>query len=235
MAYTESTVGQLVAEKPGRARVFERYGIDYCCGGRKPLAVACQEKGLDVSTVVVDLERADSSIAPRERDWTKAPMADLCTNIEQTHHAYLREELPRLEYLTGKVANRHGSGDGRLVQLHDLFVAFKGELEQHMEKEERILFPMIRDLEANGTTDFHCGSLENPIRVMFMEHDNAGAALERMRALTDGFVPPAEACNSYRSMLDGLAAIEADMHTHVHKENNILFPRAVEAEAKARR
>ncbi|HEY7089694.1 MAG TPA: iron-sulfur cluster repair di-iron protein [Tepidisphaeraceae bacterium] len=232
----ESLVGQLVSQRPARARIFDSFGIDYCCGGGKSLAAACSARNLDVDTVVAVLRAFDAeAAAPADsRDWTKASMAELCDHIEQTHHAYLKQELPRLEQCLRKIAARHGPGDARLVELLDVFLSFRAELEQHAMKEERILFPLIRRLEAGDSpTTFHCGSVNNPIRVMVMEHDHAGAALARMRDLTDGYQAPPDACNTYRSTMDAMLQLERDMHRHVHKENSILFPRAAEAEAKA--
>jgi len=232
--YTESTVGQLVVERPARARVFEKLGIDYCCGGKKPLGQACAEKKLDVTAVVAALQKADSDRAAAERDWGSSSLTELANHIESTHHAYLKSELPRLDFLTHKVAAVHGPHNPKLVQVREIFIGLKAEMDSHMQKEEQILFPLCRKLEQGGAgaAASHCGSVQNPIRVMIMEHDHAGNALEQMRALTDDYTPPAEACNTYRAMLDALAVLEHDMHQHVHKENNILFPKAVRVEAE---
>lgn len=226
-------VGELVAEKPGRSRVFEKLGIDYCCGGKRPLDVACAEKGLDPETLLQALKAFDaaSSAGGDGRDWRTAPLSELADHIVATHHAYLREELPRLSALVNKVAGAHGEHRPELLQVREIFAALKAEMEQHMMKEEQILFPMCKVLEtANAVPSFHCGSVQNPIRVMEHEHDSAGNALHRMNAMTHGYTPPQEACNSYRAMLEGLERLEADMHQHVHKENNILFPRAIALE-----
>lgn len=220
-------VGQLVAEQPGRSRVFERWGIDYCCGGRKPLADVCASKQLDVADVVRDLEVDDANATPSETDWRSEPLAKLCDHIEQTHHGFLREALPRLSMLTAKVAERHEQKDPRLAELRDVFEGFREELESHMVKEERILFPAIRSVDEGVP----CPHLSSPIQVMLAEHDDAGAALAAMRTLTDEFRPGPDACNTHRAMLHALAELESDMHQHVHKENNILFPRAIEREA----
>jgi len=229
----ETTVGQLVTERPARARIFESFGIDYCCGGKKPLAQAIAEKGLDQNTVLRILDTFDEQTPAVERDWSKATLTELADHIEQTHHAYLKNELPRLEYLVNKVANRHGSHTPQLVELAQVFNAFKAELESHMQKEEVVLFPICRQLDsATGPQHFHCGSVENPIAVMIREHDDAGAALSRMRELTNNYTPPLDACNAYRALFDSLRQLEQDMHRHVHKENSILFPKTAELEAK---
>ena len=230
----EVTVGQLVTERPGRARVFEAFGIDYCCGGKKPLKQAIEEKGLSQNTVLGILDALDEQgPAAHERDWSTAGLSDLADHIEQTHHAYLKRELPRLEFLINKVASKHGEARSQLVDLARVFKAFKAELESHMQKEEVVLFPICRQLEsAKSPTRFHCGSVENPISVMIREHDDAGDALKRMRELTDDYMVPADACGTYRAAFDSLKELELDMHRHVHKENSILFPKVIELEQK---
>lgn len=229
----DKTVGQLVAEQPARSRVFEKAGIDYCCGGKKPLAQACEEKGIPVDSLVREIEALDTVSPAPEVDWTTESLGALCDHVVKAHHDYLREALPRLTFLTEKVSNAHGDRDFRLAQLTAVFAAFREELESHMMKEELILFPLIRRMESEKrVVSSHCGSVQNPIQVMLAEHDDAGADLAKMRALTDDFTPPSSACNTYRAMLDALTALEADMHQHVHKENNILFPRAIELESK---
>jgi regulator of cell morphogenesis and NO signaling len=228
-----TTIGQLVTQRPGRARVFERLGIDYCCGGKMPLSEACADRGLDAQAVLDELAANEQASSGEERNWSDAGLTDLCDHIEATHHAYLRDELPRLGAMVDKVAAVHGDREPELRELVTVFRAFRSEIESHMAKEEQVLFPMIRRLdEAEALPSFHCGTVNNPIRVMEYEHDSAGAALARMRRLTHDFTPTPEACNTYRAMLEGLTALERDMHLHIHKENNILFPRASALEAR---
>jgi regulator of cell morphogenesis and NO signaling len=229
----EATVGELVAEKPARSRLFEELGIDYCCGGRKPLDQACRDEGLDPEQVVRRIEEADRQAAAPERDWTRASMSELADHIEQTHHAYLRKELPRLSELTSKARQVHGENHPELIEVERVFLGLRGELESHMMKEEQILFPIIRQLEqSDAAPTFHCGSVNNPIGVMEDEHDNAGRALSRLRELTGDYAVPEDACGTYRAMLDALEHLEWDLHLHIHKENNILFPRASRREAE---
>ena len=229
------TVGEIVTRRPALSRIFENVGIDYCCGGKKCLEEACKEKHLDPQEVLIQLieaEAAGETEAP-EIDAAGMTLTELADHIEQTHHAYLRSELPRLDALTQKVFSVHGQKEPRLRELRSAFVALAQELSSHMMKEERILFPMVRTLEASGTAPtFHCGSLANPIRQMEHEHDQAGSWLVRHRELTDGFQSPTWACNTYRAMLDALAHLERDLHQHIHEENNVLFPRALEMEAR---
>ncbi len=229
-----ATVGDWVRDRPDRSRVLERLGIDYCCGGKRPLAEACRERGLDVETVVDQLIEPDDAATGDVTDADALSLTDLADHIEQTHHAYLRRELPRLGAMVRKVAAVHGERCPWMLELDGVFAGFVAELDSHMMKEEQILFPLIRDLEANGSGPdaSRAMSVGNPIRVMEHEHDDAGRALERMRTLSNGFAPPADACNTFRAMLDGLAQLEQDMHQHVHKENNVLFPKAIELEAR---
>lgn len=227
---SDTQVATLVLEQPGRTRVFEQLGIDYCCGGKKPLAAACAERGLDVTAVISALEglREDE---PGESDWTAATVAELCAHIVDHHHGYLREELPPLRQLVDKVAGRHGGGHPELVEIQETFHTLADELEQHMVKEERILFPACVALEAGTAADFPFGSVENPIRMMLDDHDEVAAGLQQLRALTNAYAPPSGGCNSYRALFDRLHTLETDTHRHIHEENNILFPRAVALES----
>ena len=231
---TSHRVGQIVAEHPHVARVFEELNIDYCCGGKRPLIEVCRERGLDAGQLVERLVGLpEPANEPQEKDWTTATLAELCDHIVHEHHDYLREELPRLTAIIAKVVHAHGARDSKLAEVQKVFAALRNELEPHMIKEEIVLFPSIRALEARSEAlPFPFGSLANPIRVMISDHDHAGDDLARLRELTGDYVPPASACNTYRVMLDGLATLERDMHQHVHKENNILFPRAIALEQR---
>jgi regulator of cell morphogenesis and NO signaling len=225
------TVGELVVERPSRARVFEKFGIDYCCGGKKPLQQACQERDLDCAAVIGELENEQAEPANAERNWVSASLTDLCDHIEQTHHQYLKQELPRLEFLMAKVASRHGDKRPVLVEVQRVFAELKAEMDAHMMKEERVLFPLCRQLDvAEELPEMHCGSVRNPIEVMIREHEHAGDALSQIRSLTDNYMCPADACNTYRTLFDALEQMERDLHVHVHKENNILFPKAIRLE-----
>lgn len=227
---TDTHVAALVLEQPSRARVFERFGIDYCCGGKTPLETACAERGLDLVAVLAALDepRADED---DDVDWAAAPVADLCAHIVGHHHAYLRDELPPLRQLADKVARVHGDNHPELVDVRATFAALADELEQHMVKEERILFPACVALAEGAADSFPFGSVENPIRMMLDEHDEVAAGLTRLRALTNAYSPPGDGCNSYRALFDRLQTLETDTHRHIHEENNILFPRAVALES----
>ncbi|QDU89792.1 Iron-sulfur cluster repair protein YtfE [Pirellulimonas nuda] len=224
----QATVGELVRAVPGRARVFESLKIDYCCGGKVPLAEACAKMQVAPEAVLDALGQVDGAERTPLVDADCMGLTELADHIEQTHHAYLREELPRLDFLTEKVSRVHGDKDPRLATVREAFLALKNELEPHMMKEEVILFPLIRELEASADQpqQHGCG-VAGPIRQMEHEHDLAGDALAILREATDGFAPPEWACNTYRAMLDSLDQLEADMHQHIHKENNVLFPKAL--------
>ena len=225
---TNSTVAQWVSEFPQTSRLFEQLQIDYCCGGNVVLGEACQRQRLDAEDIVVQLTQfaADPQHEAAE-NWLQSGLSNLCNHIEQTHHEYLRQELPRLTDLVDKVVKAHGEHHPKLRELQRVFAALRNELEPHMFKEEQILFPAIRQLEAAANRpSFPFGTVANPIRMMEHEHDNAGSALASLRELTDEFRPPKDACNTYRVMLDSLDQLEKDLHQHIHKENNILFPRA---------
>jgi len=237
----DTTVGELVRERPARSRIFEQLKLDYCCGGKLPLAEACARRGLDVRQVMdhlADFDRRTEAENAAEIDADAMGLTELADHIVRTHHAYLKNELPRLGMMVRKVAAVHGDRHPWMVELSGVFSGFAAELESHMMKEEQILFPLIRQLAgASSGGSGRSGapgapmSVANPIRVMELEHDDAGAALQRMSELSGGYTPPADACNTFRAMLDGLARLQRDMHQHVHKENNVLFPRAIERES----
>jgi regulator of cell morphogenesis and NO signaling len=229
------TVGEVVTRYPALSRVFEQMEIDYCCGGQKTLNEVCRSKGLDPQTFLTTLKESASPGDKPVVDAAAMSLTELIDHIEKTHHAFLRSELPRLDEMTEKVVSVHGEKESRLYQVREAFSALFGELSSHMMKEEQILFPMVRQLDAS-TTDpiFHCGSLANPIQQMELEHEHAGSALEKLQHLTDGYTAPDWACNTYRAMLDALANLERDLHQHIHKENNILFPHALAMESEER-
>jgi regulator of cell morphogenesis and NO signaling len=230
------TVGEIVRDRPSLSRLFEQVKVDYCCGGKKTLEEACRQRGIDPQAFLAQLEDYAAKETVPEVNLTELSLTELADRIERIHHAYLHTELPRLEKMVTKVAAVHGDKEPRLHQIKDVFLALSQELAMHLMKEEQILFPMIRQLEASETLPlFHCGTLANPVRRMEFEHDEAGTALAQLRELTDDYTPPEWACNTYRAMLDALANLEQDLHQHIHKENNVLFPRALEMEQQKQR
>ncbi len=229
-------IGDIVAAQPLTARLFEKVGIDYCCGGKQTLAAACARKNLDPATITAALTTiVQLASAATVVDAAGMSLTELADHIESTHHAYLKEELPRLVEQAERVAYKHGARDSRLAAVATTTRELAEEMISHMAKEERILFPIVRALERGDTGAVHCGSIANPIAQMEHEHASAGDAIGRLRELTDGFTPDTEACNTHRALLAGLAHFEADLHQHVHKENNVLFPRALTLETSLRR
>lgn len=223
-----TTLGALVNTSPGAARVLESVGLDYCCGGQRPLSEACAEKGIDPDDVLRRLAETENG---EQVDWAGMGTVELVDHIESTHHRYLHEELPRLVALAQKVASVHGERHPELVALAGDVVELHDDLEPHMMKEERVLFPLIRSLEdpAAGPPPMDPAG---PISVMMAEHDVAGELLERIRARTGDFEVPADACASYTALYQGLEAVEHDTHIHVHKENNVLFPAVLDHSAE---
>jgi regulator of cell morphogenesis and NO signaling len=232
--FKQESVGMLVAEQPLRAAVFDRFGIDFCCGGKQTLEEACEKIATTPESVIAELRRNDemaSNDSNKSENWLNVSMTALADHIQQTHHAYLKEELPRLQSLADKVARVHGSKDPRLTQVVSVFAQMKEELLAHAEKEEIILFPFIRRLDqgcTKGRPPF--GTVDNPVRCLESEHKDAGDALFRLRELTDNYTAPEQACSSWVALLAGLAHLDLDLRIHIHKESTILFPKAIEAE-----
>jgi len=230
--HPESTVGELVAKHYQSADVFSRYGIDFCCGGKKTLATACSEKSVAFEALAQDLQTAwQTQGLPSGNAATWAPDF-LAEYIVQTHHRYLREALPFLVHYTAKIAQVHGSRRPELKIVEKQMLLLAEELVAHMAKEEQILFPYIKTLVAvqreNGPVGHPpFGTVENPIRMMEHEHEYAGAILENLRELTADFTPPEGACASYQVTFAKLNELYQDLRWHIHLENNILFPKAL--------
>ncbi len=220
------TLGDLVVEAPGRAAVLDRLGLDYCCHGDRSLADACATAGLDVSAVAADLDQSELAATPADYPTEPSALAD---HIESTHHAYLHTELPELVALADKVAGVHGERHPELLEVHRLVAEIRDDLEPHLMKEERVLFPAIRAL-VDGVREFPFGTVQNPVRMMRFEHDRTGELLAELAPLTSDYGVPDDGCASYRSLYERLAALEVDTHRHIHLENNVLFPAAVAIE-----
>ncbi|HEX5482100.1 MAG TPA: iron-sulfur cluster repair di-iron protein [Terriglobia bacterium] len=234
------TVKEIAAGIPSSLSVFEALGIDYCCGGEKRLDEACRAAGLQVETVVQTLDAAAGAAQAGEEtvDWKARSLASLMDHIVEKHHAFCRAEVSRIGPLVEKVVQAHGAAHPELRRIKSLFSELCQELLMHLTKEEQTLFPYISRMEALVTQGLSFprpafGTVQNPVRMMIMEHDHAGAALQEMRSLSTNYQLPPDACNSYRALYDGLKSFERDMHQHVHLENNILFPRAVTMEDAA--
>ena len=223
MTITELTpIGTIAAAVPSSVRVFQRHGIDFCCGGKRTLSAVCQEQGLSFPAIVSDIE-VSARPSATVRTWATEPLDTLIEHIVTTYHDALREELPRLQAMSARVASVHGSTASNLTKVNEVIGDLSADLTAHMQREESVLFPAIRAIAAGGGDT---ASIRVPIWVMEREHDHAGALLEELQRLTGGYAPPEWACATVRALYQGLEELERDMHVHVHLENNVLFPRA---------
>jgi regulator of cell morphogenesis and NO signaling len=234
---TGKTVRELALEFPNATRIFEKLGIDYCCGGNKSLEEACASANLSADEVLRSLASAEPAAAvnQEDRNWQAEPLAELVAHIIGKHHKYIREEIARLGPLFDKVCSAHGTNHPELFRLRSSFHGLAQELSTHMMKEEMVLFPYIVRMEEAvveraPVLPSPFGTVENPVTMMIHEHDAAGGALRAMRQASAGYAPPGDACISYRTLYKALEDFEADLHQHIHLENNILFPRAIEME-----
>jgi regulator of cell morphogenesis and NO signaling len=230
------TVRQLAREIPHATRLFERLGIDYCCGGGKSLAEACAQARIPVAEVLQGLQDGSSPVAVGESaDFSHAGLGELAAHIVNTHHSYVKQEIPRLEKLLAKVVSVHGRNHQELFEVQQVFAALAGELTTHMMKEERVLFPYVTSLQQAAQSGKPAprspfGTVANPVHMMEMEHETSGNAVKQLRSLTSDYTPPQDACFSYNILFAALKEFDLDLHRHIHLENNILFPRAIALE-----
>jgi regulator of cell morphogenesis and NO signaling len=237
--HSTNTVGELAVAIPGATRVFETLGIDYCCGGNRTLDEVCRISNLAIEQVIGSLTQVDQSIPANQQpgDWQQTSLVALLTYIVDMHHVFTRKELTRLEALINKVCSVHGQNHPELLKLETLFQTIKADLLPHMLKEEQVLFPYIEQLEK-AVSDSQpvprpfFGTVQNPVRMMMFEHDTVGEILAEMREVTHNYTVPPEGCMSYRTLYQALQDLEYDLHQHIHLENNLLFPRAIEMENK---
>src|SRR5437764_8044041 len=239
MINSKMTVGEVAIQLPHSTRLFEKLQIDYCCGGSRPLTEACKSAGLEVSAVMAMLE-ADSQADPSASgviDFQRTSVPELIAHILNTHHVFTKAEMDRLGSLMKKVVSVHRENHPELRQAGELFDHLCADLTPHLFKEEQILFPYILALASaaaeNRAAPFApFGTVDNPIRMMMAEHDAAGEILSELRTTTSDYSTPADGCISYRTLYEALEAFEKDLHQHIHLENNILFPRSIELEAR---
>jgi regulator of cell morphogenesis and NO signaling len=237
MSFTGTTrVKEIATANPRAKRVLEDAGVDYCCGGEKSLHDACMHTNVSPEEILKRLQENSKLAGPDEANWAAASLNDLTKHIREKHHRYVREVIPRVRTLLERVKAKHGQNHPELAGIEERFFDLGQEMYSHMQKEEQILFPYIealeRSAEGKGTLEppfFQ--TVRNPVQMMMQEHDSAGEALRALRKLSSAYQAPTDGCESYRELYRSLEEFEADMHTHVHLENNILFPRAVELEA----
>jgi regulator of cell morphogenesis and NO signaling len=231
------TVRDVVLELPHATRVFEKLKIDYCCGGDKPLGEACATAGVEVANLERMLEEAGQADVQGNGslDFRTATLAELIGHILDKHHVYTKAEMARLEALIEKVITAHSRNHPELQGLGGLFQQLCADLKPHMFKEEQILFPYIVEMEKSALQNRPApfapfGTVNNPIRMMMVEHETVGGLLRELRALSSNYTVPSDGCTSYQTLYHALEAFEQDLHQHIHLENNILFPRAIELE-----
>ena len=231
----ETKVKDIALSNPAARQILEDAGLDYCCGGGKSLHEACLHADVPAEEILNRLRENSKHVSPDEANWTSAPLGDLTRHIRERHHRYVREAIARVQPLLDKVEAKHGKNHSEIADIRRLFTEVGREMIMHMQKEEQILFPYIDALEK--ATSAH-GSVEppffqtvrNPIHAMMKEHDAAGELVKQIRKASSEYTAPADACTSYKALYQDLREFEADLHQHVHLENNILFPRAVEME-----
>ncbi len=229
---TQTKVAEVAAAHPASIRVFQKYGIDFCCGGQRPLGDVCAEKKAPFAQLAGELQDAIAAAPAPEEDWSRRPLPVLTGHIVTRYHDTLREELPRLGGMMAKVLSVHGANHPELAAVNRAWQEIHDDLGPHLMKEERVLFPYAERLaEAEGQADglggSPFGSVGNPIMVMEDEHEAVGRALRELRRLTGGYTAPKDACNTFRGLYHGFAELERELHEHIHLENNVLFPRAV--------
>ncbi|MBS1650960.1 MAG: iron-sulfur cluster repair di-iron protein [Bacteroidetes bacterium] len=231
----KETLGEIAAKDLRKAQIFKKYGLDFCCGGKKTVKEACEAKGIDVVQIENELQQAESLAATGRplpyNDWSLDFLSDYIVN---THHSYIKKNLPDIKTYANKVMRVHGNRHPELLKVNELVLAVDGELTPHMVKEEQILFPYIKSLVAakygKQVEAGSFGSVKNPINMMEIEHDAVGRMMEDIRSITDNYTLPSDACASYSLLYRLLSEFEDDLHLHIHLENNILFPKAIELE-----
>ncbi len=232
---SQTRVADLATEHPATIRVFQRHGIDFCCGGKRPLGEVCDEQKLSFAELRLDLEAALAAPQEPSPNWLRASLEDLIGYILEHYHRPLDAELPRLDQMMQKVLRVHGERHPELAQVAATFGEIVADLGPHMLKEEQILFPYVTRLEAMAASGEELlgspfGTIQGPIGAMEAEHETVGAALATLRDQTAGYQAPADGCNTFRGLYHGFAELERELHEHIHIENNILFPRATQLE-----
>lgn len=224
-------IGEIVADDYRTAAVFKKYGIDFCCQGNRTVADACEQKSIDPEEVLVELETVQAPLNDNTPDYNSWPLDRLADHIQSRHHTYVEEAIGQLMPYIDKICKVHGDRHPELYDVQREFNESAGELAAHMKKEELILFPYIKNMVKNNRAgNTHLGTVQTPIAIMMMEHDTEGERFRKISALTNGYTPPPDACNTYRVTYALLKEFEEDLHLHIHLENNMLFPKSIELE-----
>ncbi len=233
--YSSTTIAEIVAEDYRKAEVFKKFGLDFCCGGKKSVEKACSDKKIDAHALITALEEVDIQENDHNMDYNAMKLDELVDHIVTTHHDYVKESLPLIAEFSAKVARVHGNANPEVVEIFNEFTALEQELGQHMHKEEIVLFPFIKQLASSKNNNEPAppppfGTINNPITMMEQEHDIAGNTMTSINKLSNNYTPPEHACNTYRVLYAKLEEFENNLHQHVHLENNILFPKAIKLE-----
>lgn len=231
------TVGSLVAQNYKTADIFSQFGIDFCCGGNITLEYAAGKYGVELQQLLENLEKAIQGKDPESDLINRLPLSSLIDHIIEVHHTFVRENIQAIPQYLEKLAEVHGANHPELVEVNTLFNGAVAALSSHLKDEEEILFPYVKRLEevertGKKTAKLKPDSIENVIGTMNDEHDGEGERFRAIAKLTNNYTVPADGCNTYRVGLEKLKAFEADLHRHIHLENNILFPKALELEKK---
>lgn len=226
----------IALSNPAARQTLDDAGLDYCCGGSTSLYEACLQAAVSAEEILKRLSDNSKNVGPEHVNWMAAPLSELTRHIRDKHHHYVRESLPRVQAMLEKVVARHGDNHPEVAHIRGLFVEVGNEMLTHMRKEEQVLFPYIDavDAAANAHTSVEppfFRTVKNPIHSMMKEHDAAGELVKQIRSLSGSYTPPMGACTTFRALYQSLKEFDADLHQHVHLENNVLFPRAVEVEA----
>jgi regulator of cell morphogenesis and NO signaling len=235
--FTTKTIREIAVEAPATTRIFEEYKIDYCCGGGRKFHDACRFAGVAPEIVGEKVEQVLNSQIQNYELTPQQSISELIDYILETHHVFTKRELVRLTDLMNKVCLKHGERHDELFVLQQSFTELRDDLIPHIKKEEVVLFPFIKHLEMSAASHLSSprppfGTVKNPVRVMMTEHDAVGEILRRMREISKDYALPEGACPSFQALYFGLEELEKDLHRHIHLENNVLFPRAVELEQK---
>lgn len=235
--YNLYTVGQIVADNFNASKVFARYHIDFCCHGNIHFVEACQNSSVEPEIVAKELDELQDNSVSEVHDFASWPLDLLLDYVLKIHHRDIRTNGPQIAVLLDKVVVAHAEKHPELLQVQELFHGSLNDLSSHLLKEEDVLFPYLYDLfnaSKSGTKveRFHCNTIQHPINVMELEHSGEGERYETISKLTNRFTAPEDACTSYRLVLQQLRQFEAALHEHIHLENNIIFPRALQLETE---
>ncbi len=228
---SDKTLSQIVSENYQAARVFEKYGLDFCCKGKRPLAVACMEKEIGLESLIDEL----NSVISRDEagtDFNTMSLTELTQHIEQVHHSYVKRNMPQIFSYVLRVASKHGDRFPYMKEVYVLFADLQEELEQHMTNEEKVLFPALQKFEKEGKVQQSLEVLQDAIEILEDDHTAAGSIMQQIRSITNNYTPPPQACTTHHLTIAALKGFEEDLHQHVHLENNILFPKAMETYRK---